>query len=109
MRFNILLSLHMNDGTFFGELSGEIELVHLPQLGHGLSVIFPANEGCQPVDIDYSGILRVKDILHYPASLNLGTTLVLEEVAVPTKNDCIALAKYFSSGFGWFLRINEEI
>jgi len=103
MKIAIDISISTSAGRAFGNASGTLEFDVVPQIGDTISFAFPKAQGLAPV-AGFTGILRVRDRV-LSASGELGISLVLEDIVVPSVDHARAVAEYLEKGFG--LGINE--
>lgn len=103
MKVDIDSSLSTRGGEAIGRLHGAIELAAVPPIGSSISFLSARGGAMLPMIEGFSGMARVA-ALQLAANLTTnGVLAILEDIAVPTREDGRRLAKYLEEGFGVFL------
>lgn len=105
MRVAIDFSVYTQADGAFGNVTGSVSLIVLPEAGD--SILFPFKEGEDSSLSGFSGILKVMHRVIPIDQENAQIMLALEDVEVPSVEDAMRLAKYLESAFDLFCVVYE--
>ncbi len=95
------------DQNSFGCVSGNLQVVEVPQSGDSVSFLFPTNEVDINLPSTFSGFLTVTNrVISVGPSIH-PISLSLSDVVVPTRENAIELVTYLEKGFGLLTDIYE--
>jgi hypothetical protein len=86
--------------TAIGMVSGELDLVAVPQTGNIVCFSSPF-EGVAHVG-GFSGHLTVKHVLFRPAKDDSGVTIMFDDIVADSRETALEIMRYLEQGFGLF-------
>jgi hypothetical protein len=107
------MRLHIDFSIFtpsesVGNVHGNLELSMVPRSGEVVAFSKP-REGVLLPQIDgFSPHLKVKTVVHVPASTADAVLLELEDITVSSVNDAKKVMKYMEEGFGLYADQHDE-
>lgn len=104
MKISIDISLFFGkDGSAFGNVHGQLELVAVPSVGSLVNFVFPLGS-TPPLNIDrFSGFLAVKTVRYTPMPcVGAPVSLEMEDVILNDRDTASALMSYLVKGFGLY-------
>lgn len=95
-------SVFIKEAGAFGNVTGELDMPVVPQIGDSLSFLFPGSKSELDLSVGFEGILKVTDRVIPVNQSDQPLSLALSEVVVLTKGDAIKVMQHFESAFGLF-------
>jgi hypothetical protein len=102
MKVIIDFSVVTEETGAFGNITGELTLSAIPQVGDSISFLFPGSGVFLDQSLGFNGVLEVVDRIFNANSENGAISLALNSVSVKTKEDALNIMQYFETGFGLF-------
>jgi len=105
MKIYVDFSVFTEEGSAYANVSGDLDLSIVPQIGDTISFAFPENQTLISPD-GFIGFLNVMNRI-----LSVGekqkVQLSLSEITMPTEALASDLVKYMESGFGLFADVYD--
>ena len=107
MKVNIDSSIFSREKGAFGNVTGSIELVVIPQIGD--TIIFSPPTAEAKIDsLKFNGVLKVTARIFSANSSTDEISIALTDIMVDTEQDAAAVADYLEVGFNLFATIYEK-
>ncbi len=103
MKIFVDASVFSVGGGSFGRLSGILELVEVPSVGDQVALIRSIEGGGTAFPAAFAGALKVEGVRFKPLPSEVVASLSLEDLILPTAQDCREMAKYLDQGFGLWI------
>jgi len=107
MKVHVDFSVYTDEDGSFGGVSGEIEVITLPQIGDSVSFMFSSKGIVIDPEVGFRGMLDVTSRIILANHEDQKLMLTLSDVVVKTRADALQLVKYFEDAFGLFADIYE--
>jgi hypothetical protein len=102
MKVAVDFSVFTKDEGAFGNVSGEVSVITVPQIGDSISFLFSDAKVSLDQTIGFGGILKVTDRIIAINREDQQLALALSNVVVQTKNDALKVMQYFEYAFDLF-------
>jgi len=102
MRVKVDFSIFLADGSAFGYVDGELQLLAAPETGDQVSFSFSSSGKAIPGGAVLGGMLRVTGRLHSAAKPD-ELTITLEDMHVSDRDAAVLIGAFLENEFGLFL------
>lgn len=102
MKVKVDFSIFLADGSAFGYVDGELQLLTAPEIGDQVSFSFSSSGKAIPDGADLGGMLRVTGRIHSAAKAS-ELTIMLEDMHVSDANAAVLIGAFLVDEFGVYL------